>query len=529
MPLPPLRPFWETTDRKSVRLYCGDVLEVLRKMPAQSVHCVVTSPPYWGLRDYQTAKWTGGDPGCNHRKLIIPRQDKEHGKMHRISAAAHAERDMPYVSHCGRCGARCFDAQLGSEAQPDCLRWARGENCAEQDWPNACYVCRMVLVCREIWRVLRDDGVFWLNIGDTYSGGGRGSKGGQGATSPLQLSNHGTSVRTRKRMPLPSGNLVGVPWSVAFALRADGWVLRQDNIWHKPGPMPESVKTRCSKAHEYVFQLVKKGSGYFFDYMAIQTDAEPAERVTGGKSGKDKKTGSLAQAGAAGTKPSGNGVLGAVMRTGNRANKRSVWTVGSPGYKGAHFATFPPKLVEPMILASTSEHGCCDLCKAPWRRVVERKRLPTRPARESKTYEDGDGDVRKSSDETGNRDPARHCTVVRTVGWEPTCSCRGKQVAYKVKLKGQVVSQGKERWVTRYRYESDLPLEEHPTVPGVVLDPFVGSGTALMVAVLQGRRGVGIDLSEKYLSKYAVRRVEGALRRARRSHIIPGEGPEKIA
>lgn len=190
-----LQPYWTTNDGQLVKLYHGDVLHVLRQLPSQSVHCVVTSPPYWGLRDY----------GVDH--------------------------------------------QLGSEKSPDCLGWARGVNCAEKDWENGCHVCRMVLVFREVRRLLRDDGTFWLNYGDTYNAPG------------LQ------------------GNLVGVPWRVALALQADGWVLRQDIIWHKPSPMPESVKNRCTKSHEYVFLLTKKCSRYYYNAEAIKENSKQPDQI----------------------------------------------------------------------------------------------------------------------------------------------------------------------------------------------------------------------------------------------------------
>lgn len=219
--------FWQTTDGETVRLFQGDVLAVLRNLPARSVQCIVTSPPYWGLRSY----------------LSDGHKDK------------HKE--------------------LGSEDRPDCLGWARGENCAEACWETGCYICRMVLVCRELRRVLRDDGTLWLNYGDTYSAGktGRddndpvtranldqhGHGGGvklqatgnngiqrrlvrpQGSTSQRQGRSNIREQRGNAKAGLPSGNLVGVPWRVALALQADGWTLRQDIIWHKPAPMPECL------------------------------------------------------------------------------------------------------------------------------------------------------------------------------------------------------------------------------------------------------------------------------------------------
>ena len=169
-----IEPFWETTDHKTVRLYHGDVIAVLQQMPAKSVQCVVTSPPYWGLRDYG--------------------EDKS--------------------------------LEIGSEKTPDE------------------FVAKMVAVFREVRRVLRDDGTLWLNLGDSYNANtGAGFNG----NSKRPESARETVIKTANLKP---GNLVGIPWRVALALQADGWVLRQDIIWHKPSPMPESVKNRCTKAHE---------------------------------------------------------------------------------------------------------------------------------------------------------------------------------------------------------------------------------------------------------------------------------------
>lgn len=285
-----LQPFWQTNDGKTVRLYQGDVLRVLHQIPPKSVQCVVTSPPYWGLRSYATD-------------------------------------DKKYL-------------ELGSEARPDCLGWARGENCVERDWAAGCHVCRMVLVFREVRRVLRDDGTMWLNYGDTYNA-------------------------NQNKTGLAPGNLVGVPWRVALALQADGWVLRQDIIWHKPSPMPESVRNRCTKAHEYVFLLTKR-MGYFCDMEAIKEESKQPwnsanSTLAAGGEGNVKnrhlrETGQRITAGADTHHPD-------VEQS--KSNKRSVWSVTSQGYPGAHFATYPPKLIEPMILAGTSEYGACVECGSP--------------------------------------------------------------------------------------------------------------------------------------------------------------------
>ena len=218
----------------------GDVREQLRRLPNASVHCVVTSPPYFGLRDYG------------------------------------------------------MDGQIGLEPTQDT------------------YVATMIAVFREVRRVLRDDGTLWLNLGDSYASGGRTYRAPDGKDSK------GGRVTGTFRPTDPEGikpkDLIGIPWRVAFALQADGWYLRQDIIWAKPNPMPESVTDRCTKAHEYLF-LLSKSERYHFDGEAVK------EKAVGGEN--------------------------------ERRNKRSVWTVTTKPYKGAHFATFPPELIEPCILAGS--------------------------------------------------------------------------------------------------------------------------------------------------------------------------------
>jgi DNA modification methylase len=449
-----LTPFWQTTDG-SVQLFLGDVLAVLRRMRSGSVQCVVTSPPYWGLRSYL---------------------DNGHASKHQ---------------------------ELGSEDRPDCLGWAKGINCAEDDWASACHVCRMVLVFREVRRVLRDDGTMWLNYGDSWGGGGQ---------------------------------VQGVPWRVALALQADGWVLRQEIIWHKPSPMPESVKNRCTKAHEQVF-LLTKGQRYFCDMEAIKEESlQP--------NGKPKTAGKQHKQEALGVDTS-SGTLGTNQGPMDR-NKRSVWTVSSQGYPGAHFATFPPKLIEPMILVGTSAKGACASCGAPWRRIVEEVKL---------TRERPNDFVKRTGEEgTGNSCGNTVAGVeVKTKGWEPTCECNGKLVKRKVTLhkskrEGEVptgwavgagdhsaaghqtelgrrsvdlTSMDGEHQVMVTEYVSSLPLEEHPVVPCLVLDPFVGSGTTAAVCVKLGRRAWGIDLSKTYLTCNAVPRVSEALGEMLLSHLLP--------
>lgn len=260
----------------SYRIQSGDCLETLRGLPDASVNCCVTSPPYFGLRDYQVV------------------------------------------------------GQIGLEDTPDA------------------FVARLVEVFREVRRVLRDDGTLWLNLGDSYWT----AKGASHGFDPKQKEQRRGWARPQDR-PAPDGlkgkDLIGIPWRVAFALQADGWYLRQDIIWHKPNPMPESVRDRCTKAHEYVF-LLSKGPRYYFDSEAVK---EPVAESSVARLAQP----TLAQqAGSARVPGKTNGNMKAVGN-GETRNRRSVWTVTTKPFKGAHFATFPPDLIEPCILAGCPVGG----------------------------------------------------------------------------------------------------------------------------------------------------------------------------
>jgi DNA modification methylase len=266
----------------------------MSEIPDGSVQCVVTSPPYWGLRDYG------------------------------------------------------HDGQIGLEQTP-------------QE-----YVAEMVAVFREVWRVLADDGVLWLNLGDSYKPAGNGStkKGlneryfGKSFSNDKQGAEENHLDRSRfSAHGVKHKDLVGIPWRVAFALQDDGWYLRQDIIWHKPNPMPESVTDRCTKSHEYVF-LLTKNAKYYFDDKAI---AEPAKTKPGATWQERKAAGAtagnviLGHPTRNGTQRvvHGKGVTSNLTRQDGKRNKRSVWTIPTRPFKGAHFAVMPEALVEPCILAGS--------------------------------------------------------------------------------------------------------------------------------------------------------------------------------
>ena len=213
----------------TTRIMIGDCLESLRSLPEESVHTCITSPPYFGLRDYGTASWDGGDPGCKHSCGGQVQDNKAPG------AIQTGVRPGCDATVCKKCGAVRVDKQIGLEKTPEE------------------YIKKMVEVFREVKRVLRDDGVCFINIGDSYNGsGGAGGDYGPGGLKEGQPKYPGRKISTLKPK-----DLIGIPWMLAFALRDDGWYLRSEIIWHKPNPMPESVTDRPTKSHEQVFLLTK--------------------------------------------------------------------------------------------------------------------------------------------------------------------------------------------------------------------------------------------------------------------------------
>jgi DNA modification methylase len=367
-------PFEEVTIG-SARLIRGDCRDVLSKLPAESVHCCVTSPPYFGLRDYGVA------------------------------------------------------GQIGLEPTP------------------AAYIANLVEIMRQVRRVLRTDGTLWLNIGDSYAAATKGS----GGHNPKQDSNRG-SWHEDHRWRIPMGckpkDLLGIPWMLAFALRDDGWYLRRDIIWHKPNPMPESVTDRPTTAHEYLF-LLTKAPQYFFDAEAIK---EGASDCKGGLRFTE------ARARAMGRQPSGNERHDNEQSRPITRNKRSVWTIATAPFRGAHFATFPPGLVEPCILAGTSERGVCPKCGRPWARVVAKSTT-------DRVYDRGAcaSDHRAGTPQRSGAGSGALSVDTETIGWRPICSCKAKGIA-----------------------------------KPIVIDPFGGAATTALTASRLGRSGISIELSSAY-------------------------------
>lgn len=261
----------------TVRILTGDCRDVLPTLADESVQCVVTSPPYWGLRDYGTASWIGGDPNCEHLAPLPGGTtnsrlgDYANGMTDATIHANVAARRQQFRTRCRRCGAERVDRQIGLEDTPEE------------------YLTTMVGIFREVRRVLRRDGTLWLNMGDCYaSDGGRGAGGNQGRLHRAYQQENPRAGRARPSDVIKPKDLVGMPWMLAFALRADGWFLRRDHIWSKPNPMPESVRDRCTTAHEYIFMLTKSGRPTIWrakDTLEWSTTPDLKQRLPGRKPG----------------------------------------------------------------------------------------------------------------------------------------------------------------------------------------------------------------------------------------------------
>ena len=356
----------------------GDALTVLKTLPDNLVQTVVTSPPYFSLRDY-------GVPG-----------------------------------------------QIGLEATPEE------------------FIEKLVEVFREVKRVLRHDGTLWVNMGDSYAGSGKGAGGKQEYLHRGIPSGGYTSDKLKPK------NLMGMPWKLAFALQADGWNLRSEIIWHKPTAMPESVTDRPTKAHEHIF-LLSKNERYFYDGQAI---AESYSETSHG--------GNISRGGQKQIELGRNvrsSTLGPTALQSGRTtrNKRTVWTIASQPYSEAHFATFPPKLIEPCILAGTSPRAC-ELCGTPWERVTEREETPDHIKAQFEASR------KRTSENTGRTDghtnyKPHYTRAILGEHMHPTCRCDN-------------TGSGK----------------------CIVLDPFIGSGTTALVALRHGRQYLGIELNPAYIA-----------------------------
>lgn len=431
----------------TVRLIHGHVLDELKRLPDKSIRSCVTSPPYYNLRDY------GGEP------VSWPKHS------YRIMAG------MPF--------------SMGFPARPGIL----GAEVSPEE-----YIGRLVLVFSEVYRVLTDDGTLWLNLGDSYARDGGAGRGGR------DFLGMGGREKRMEKLPPESGvgpkELLGIPWRTAFALQAAGWKLRMDIIWHKPNPMPESVRDRPTKAHEYLF-LFAKNERYHCDMSKIREPfADDRQGRDGAKRQSERNRGGRTDGL---TKP--NGID---PSTNGGKNKRSVWTVATVGFPGAHFATFPEKLIEPCILAGSQTEGVrCD-CEEPIYSPIGEE------VAEDPSMEVGRaGMSRPRGEESGvrivTRREQRHHAIEmkqspfraemqRIAGSPFDHYIRTDRIGARAlppDLRDLFMAEG---WIT------DAPPCDHEDQPtDIILDPFCGSGTTGRVAVKHGRSFIGIDNNADYL------------------------------
>lgn len=394
-----------------------------------------------------------------------------------------------------KCGARRIDSQIGLEVTPKA------------------YVKTIVDVFAEVHRVLRDDGVCWLNLGDSYANDGKwgGSTGGLHAA---ELHGNTGPGRRKKQTGLKSKDLAGIPWRVALALQDWGWYLRADVIWAKANPMPESVSDRPTKSHEYIFMLTKRAE-YFYDALAVREASQ--ERASGNLERKHR----IDHGGPQG-KSTNQGFAVPYVPDGTGRNRRSVWTFTTQPYPGAHFATFPADLPEICIKAGTSEHGSCTYCGAPFERVVERGD-PLHEQRQACGADATDGYVHggRGKHFAGTRAQAAYEVKARilagmlekkTIGWRPTCDCYDQQYRNEFAKarhpRKRHQQQAADRWFQRARRRPAPPTWD--VQPCVVIDTFAGTATTGEVALHLGRSFIGIELNPKYANELARPRLEAA-------------------
>lgn len=484
-------------NKGKIKIYNGDALSVLKTIKDKEIQTIITSPPYWGLREYELEQpliW-GGDSDCNHEwetikgTKAVGRDDEYYGGK-QYSMSANKPKQTFNSSSCKKCG--CWYGYLGLEPNPEL------------------YLDHLMTIIDELWRVLRDDGTFFLNIGDSYNSAPAGNtkprdQGGDGAGlfdySPSkarvahQDAGRKQSKTGKKLKNIKTKSLCLIPQKLAIRCQEAGWIIRNEVVWHKPNPMPSSAKDRFTVAHEQIWFMTKSNKSTHWqhrdgkvvwkkpkpDYIWIHKDTNeehPSPPSTEDKenwkrtnlwSGSDyywdqdivrepnhpdgRKVTTMTDRKRQGTNLAWNRKTGERWPHPSGHNKRDVWTIPTQAFSDAHFAVFPEKLIEPCILAGSS-HKACPHCRAPWVRVVEKKSFCNVKR----------GSSPSSSRAIGTPQQANVGYTSKTLGFLPTCNCKNNDGSGGC----------------------------------IVLDPFFGSGTVGVVCKQHDRHCKGIEPGRQY-------------------------------
>ena len=533
----------------TIRILIGDCRKRLKEFPDNYFHCVVTSWPYWGLRDYdiEPTIW-GRDPECEHmwgQEGIIhiggQIDDTKGIRAGRSNIPVqNAVRDRATGQFCQLCGA--WLGNFGLEPTPEL------------------YIQHGVEISREVRRVLRDDGTHWLNLGDCYAGswGNYGAREGKQRSRIAERWHRRAYEDPRKgwdglpptaNVPgLKPKDLVGIPWMAAFALRDDGWYLRSAIPWIKDNPMPGSQDDRPTTSHEYIF-LFSKRKRYYYDKVAI---FEPVKESTirRERTGYNHAFASQFKGSPTDKRHPDGKVLDKVSDPAGRNRRTADWwydsldllieqareyllhlehikdqggmlldpegqpmglMVNPEGFKGDHYATFPTRLVEPCLKASTSERGACPQCGAPWERVIEQSnslKALSQSRRDAPSYKKGT----LTKGKTFCSKTPGVSSAYKTIGWRPTCTCYDDRYRSEFPKARSARKRWQQdvanRWWPRVRKR--LGKDDWPTVPCRALDHMGGAGTTAMVADRLGLDAVSIDIKPEYGKMTYDRIVEDA-------------------
>lgn len=455
-------------ERADAQFWVGDARDCLAALPERSVHCVVTSPPYFSLRQYsglQPSIW-GGSAECQHLwgetvlgpttiDYVNPSEQRMDHNGGSKTIAARESRRPAHGQYCQKCGASLVC--LGLEESPFCWSFTRGANC------GACFLCHLREVFAAVWRVLRDDGTCFVNLGDSYNAHDSGSRPKESLNYglPQPVYQRGNGAGKSKSLGLKPKDRLGIPELFALAMRTDGWYWRDTIHLCKVAPMPESVTDRTTQAHEYLYVFSKRAR-YFWDAQAIRETAINEGRIVYA-TGDESKNGQSPD----NTNDRRTAVGFTTHDTVVAGRNPRSWMLWKPEPTSiSHFATFPRFLPSFCIRAGSSEHGVCGACGAPWERDVERDShsLPV-SERHGRVGHNGSPPQQSGWFWTP--------PDVRDMGWRLTCT------------------------------HADAPL-----VPATVLDPFGGSATTAVVARELGRRSVYIDASETYATTLAIPRYD---------------------